>query len=118
MTDEELFLTRHHGKAVEIQLRKSIEEDSIAPFDLRPAVELIVEKNDSSCVIVSLVQLNRCTTALINGLINLHKSLSQVDCDMKLCHVPPVIHQILNELQLEDVFDIYPSLGEALAAEQ
>ena len=117
MTEPEIFSAKLHGQTIEIQLAASIEEDPIAPFDLRAAVEALVEQHQLSCVIVSLSQLTRCTTPLINGLINLHKSLSQSGQSMKLCHVPIVIRQILNELKLENVFLIFPSVSDALRDE-
>lgn len=116
MNESDLFQVKLHGSTAEIQLMGSIEQDPIAPFDLRPTIEVLVNDNDLSCVIVSLRQLTQCTTALINGLINLHKSLTQMECALKLCHVPPVIHQILGDLRLRDVFEVYPTMADALAS--
>ena len=69
-----------------------------------------------SRLIIDCGKLTTLSSVGVGALIRLHKRASLQGGDVKLCHVPGVVVQVLSLMRMDRVFEIYPDLGQARLA--
>ncbi|MBK7032087.1 MAG: STAS domain-containing protein [Ignavibacteria bacterium] len=72
--------------------------------------------NGSKTVVVDLERVAYINSSFIGGLLAAHTSISRKGGAIVLCNVPEALQQILQVTRLDNVFDSYSSVDEALDA--
>lgn len=72
-------------------------------------------KNSGRVVVVDVANVTYINSSFIGGLLAAHTSISRRGGSIVLAAVPEVLQQILRVTKLDNVFDIYASVDEALA---
>ena len=72
--------------------------------------------NGSKTVVVDLERVAYINSSFIGGLLAAHTSISRKGGAIVLCNVPEALQQILHVTRLDNVFDSYSSVDEALDA--
>ncbi|MFO7447734.1 MAG: STAS domain-containing protein [Ignavibacteriaceae bacterium] len=80
---------------------------------LRNAIQHAMNKNSSN-IIFNLRDISAIDSAGIGELVSAYSTLSSKVGNIKLCHLPERIHEVLQLTKLISVFDIYESEKDAI----
>lgn len=67
-------------------------------------------------IIVSFARLELCSSSLVGVLVNVNRLLREQDIRLMLCELSPVIRDKLDRLHLDQMFEKYGALSEAISA--
>jgi len=76
----------------------------------------MVEQKGVRKMLISLEHVRYLSSAVLGKLISLHKALRTAKGGLKLCGICPPIYEVFEITRLNQVFDIYESQDEAVAA--
>jgi anti-anti-sigma factor len=111
------FDVRFEGDVPVLQLLDPRCYDTEDYADLQGELLRHAEDTHPAKVVVDFAKVQYCSTAVINGLIQLRKRLAQHGGQVKLSGLSSEVRQAFRHLHLEPaVFDIYDTAGAAVAA--
>lgn len=91
---------------IDVHLASEIEED------INKLIKDITEKN----VILNLQEVEYMSSSGLRVFVSLMRNLKENDCRLKLSNLSTAVYKIFEVVELMDMFDIYSTEKEALAA--
>jgi anti-sigma B factor antagonist len=105
-----------HGEATVIQLadRKILDEVSIT--QIGQELNAMVANAAEPKLVLDFANVSHMSSSALGMLITLHKRIREKAGTLKLCRIQPAIYEVFVITRLSEIFDIYPSQQQALAA--
>lgn len=109
------FRVSQQGDVLTLQLVDTTIFDNLITFELDEELEQVVAQFQPSRVLVDLLMVKACSTAVINSLNNIQRKLQQRDGQMRLARPGDFVRGELIVLNMDGtVFDVHASLAEAM----
>jgi len=105
------FSQRSEGEVTVLSLAGRL--DAITAPEIRPAIEELVEHRRGK-VLIELSTLTMIDSSGVGAIVSLFKRLRAHSGDVKLSGLRGQPKEIFHLLRLDQVFDVYPTLDEAL----
>ena len=90
--------------------------DQLQVAQLNDELSELITKHRLSKLVVSLAGVQHISSSILNRLLRLRSQLVEAGGDLKLCHVPEKLHEVLKVMNLHKIFDIHPGVEQAVAA--
>jgi len=90
--------------------------DQLQVAQVNDELTALVAENRLTRLVVSLAGVQYIGSAILNKLLRLRSEIAEAGGDLKLCHVPEKLYEVLKVMNLHKIFDIHPGVEQAVAA--